>query len=355
MAWAVSNGRHLMELPSVVLAGRDVLPETGSLIRGHGLSGHVVVASGPNVWAALGEKLRASLSEADFGRSWVEVGAPDLAAVEEVEKEVVKTGSKVVVGMGGGKSIDVAKLAAFRQGARMISVPTSASHDGMSSPFASIRGFGRSYSAVTKPPFAIVADLGVILGAPPRTFNGGVGDLLAKLTAVKDWQLARDEKGEYYGTYAANLARMSAVMVEEEASNIGSRNDEGISGLIEALISAGVAAGIAGSSRPCSGAEHLFSHALDRIAPGKGLHGEKTGLGSIMMAKLHGLDWERIRRALVEAKAPSRAGELGLTDEEVVEGLLAAPSVRPDRYTILHKLRLDADQARELAVETGVI
>ena len=121
------------------------------------------------------------------------------------------------------------------------------------------------------------------------------------------------------------------------------------------MISAGVAAGIAGSSRPCSGAEHLFSHALDRIAPWKGLHGEKTGLGAIMMARLHGLDWSRIRRSLTEARAPTSAREIGLSDEEVVEGILAAPGVRPERYTILHKLNLDAGQARTLAKETGVI
>jgi glycerol-1-phosphate dehydrogenase [NAD(P)+] len=278
-----------------------------------------------------------------------------MGSVELVEEEVAKRNTRIVIGMGGGKSIDVAKLASFRRKAHMISVPTSASHDGISSPFASIRGFGGSYSAVTRPPLAIVADIGVILGAPPRTFNGGVGDLLAKLTAVKDWQLARDDKNEYYGTYAANLAKMSGIMVEEEASNIGRRNEEGVRGLVEALISAGVAAGIAGSSRPCSGAEHLFSHALDMIAPGKGLHGEKTGLGAIMMARLHGLDWERIRRSLMEAGAPSSAKELGLTDAEVVEGILAAPDVRPERYTILHKLKLDAGQARALAKETGVI
>jgi len=353
----VSNGKHLMELPSVVLAGRDVLTETGGLIRGQGLAGNVVVASGPNVWAGLGGRLTESLDGAGFSSSWVEVTKPDLESVEKVEREVARRQADVVVGMGGGKSIDVAKLASFRRKAHMISVPTSASHDGMSSPFASIRGFGGSgsYSAVTRPPFAIVADIGIILSAPPRTFNGGVGDLLAKLTAVKDWQLGRDDKGEYYGTYAANLAKMSGVMVEEEAVNIGRRNEEGIRGLVEALISAGVAAGIAGSSRPCSGAEHLFSHALDRIAPGKGLHGEKTGLGAVMMARLHGLDWERMRRALREAGAPTAAREIDLADAEVVEGILAAPSVRPDRYTILHKLQLDAGQAKALATETGVI
>jgi glycerol-1-phosphate dehydrogenase [NAD(P)+] len=344
-----------MELPSVVLVGRNVLDESGELIRGQGLAGNVVIASGPNVWANLGRRLTGSLEGAGFSSTWVQVAAPDMASVEMVEEEVARSSAKIVIGMGGGKSIDVAKLASFRRKAHMISVPTSASHDGISSPFASIRGFGGSYSAVTRPPFAIVADIGVILGAPPRTFNGGVGDLLAKLTAVKDWQLARDDKNEYYGTYAANLAKMSGIMVEEEAANIGSRNEEGVRGLVEALISAGVAAGIAGSSRPCSGAEHLFSHALDRIAPGKGLHGEKTGLGAVMMARLHGLDWERIRKSLLEAGAPAAAREIGLSDEEVVEGILAAPSIRPERYTILHKLKLDSGQARALAKETGVI
>lgn len=74
-----------------------------------------------------------------------------------------------------------------------------------------------------------------------------------------------------------------------------------------------------------------------------------------MMARLHGLDWERIRRSLLEAGAPAAARDLGLSDGEVVEGILAAPSVRPERYTILHKLKLDSGQARALATETGVI
>ena len=48
------------------------------------------------------------------------------------------------------------------------------------------------------------------------------------------------------------------------------------------------------SSRPASGSEHMFSHALDKIAPNIGLHGQKCGIGSIMMAKLQGQDWKKI-------------------------------------------------------------
>jgi glycerol-1-phosphate dehydrogenase [NAD(P)+] len=351
----VSSNRHLMELPYVVLVGRDVLAETGSLLRGQGLEGHIVVAAGPNVWGRLGKRVTESLAEGAFDSSWVRIDRADMEAVEAVERAVAEKDAHLVVGLGGGKSIDVAKLAAFNRKVHMVSVPTSASHDGIASPFASIKGYVKPYSVVTKPPFAIIADISVIMGAPPRLFNGGVGDLLAKLTAVKDWELARNEKQEYYGKYSANLARMSGTMIEEEATDIGERNEEGIRGLVEALISAGVAAGIAGSSRPCSGAEHLFSHAMDGIAPGVGLHGEKTGLGAIMMAKLHGMDWERIRSALFRARAPRTAEEIGLTKEQVIRGLLAAPEIRPERYTILHKVKLDAKSAEELARETKVI
>jgi len=125
--------------------------------------------------------------------------------------------------------------------------------------------------------------------------------------------------------------------------------------LVEGLISTGVAAGIAGSSRPCSGSEHLFSHALDAIAPGRALHGEQCGIGTIMMAKLQGLDWQRVRRALKSVKTPTRASDTELSDDEIVRALVKARSIRPDRYTILSKVKFTSQTARELARETGVI
>jgi glycerol-1-phosphate dehydrogenase [NAD(P)+] len=125
--------------------------------------------------------------------------------------------------------------------------------------------------------------------------------------------------------------------------------------VVEALISAGVAAGIAGSSRPCSGAEHLFSHALEQLAPGVGLHGEKCGLGTIIMALLHGLDWQHLVAALRALGAPTTAAQLGVDPDLIVRALLLAPTIRPDRYTILAKKALDSQRARESAEAVGVL
>ena len=115
---------------------------------------------------------------------------------------------------------------------------------------------------------------------------------------------------------------MSSRVVLGNPERMGKRGLSAVRDLVEALISAGVAAGIAGSSRPCSGSEHLFSHSLDVVSPGRALHGEQCGVGTIMMAKLQGLDWKEVRRALKLVGAPTKASELNISDDEVVAALV---------------------------------
>jgi len=125
--------------------------------------------------------------------------------------------------------------------------------------------------------------------------------------------------------------------------------------IVEALISAGVASCIAGSSRPCSGAEHLFSHALDRLAPGVGLHGEKCGIGAIMMAKLQGQDWKKIVKTLKNLGAPTTAKKIGLSPDILAKALTIAQDLRPERYTILKEVDMTFKKAIELAKSTKVL
>jgi glycerol-1-phosphate dehydrogenase [NAD(P)+] len=125
--------------------------------------------------------------------------------------------------------------------------------------------------------------------------------------------------------------------------------------LLEALISCGVAMSIAGSSRPCSGSEHLFSHALDMIKCPHAMHGEQCGVGSILTAYLHKTDWKRIRDTLKQIGAATTAAELGVKDEDLVKAFEMAATIRPERYTILHKLKLDREACEKVAKTTGVI
>ena len=346
----VEPSYHLMELPTKVLIGERVISKLGDFVRDSVGEKGVLVASGSNIASKIKQYVDLSLGG---DPTWVQVTAADIANVEKVRLAAAKSGC--IVGVGGGKSVDVGKLAAFRMGLPFYSVPTSASHDGISSPFASLKGLDRPYSVMAKPPVGILADIDVISSAPRRLLASGCGDLVSKLTAVKDWQLAHRVKGEYYGSYSASLALMSANVVLERSRMLGKFSKESVRELVEALISAGVAAGIAGSSRPCSGSEHLFSHYLDMVAPDAGLHGEKCGIGTIMMAKLHGLDWIRVKSALRNVGAPVKASEIGVSDSEVIQSLVKASSIRPDRYTILSRQKLDKKGATSLAKATGVI
>jgi len=119
-------------------------------------------------------------------------------------------------------------------------------------------------------------------------------------------------------------------------------------------MASGMAMSIAHSSRPASGSEHLFAHALESIAPGKALHGEMVGVGTIMMMYLHGGDWKRIRDALRMIGAPITARELGVEEEDIIWALTHAHKMRK-RYTILGMRGLTKEAARKLAQITGVI
>jgi glycerol-1-phosphate dehydrogenase [NAD(P)+] len=346
-----------MELPRKILIGDDVVSQVGTLIRS--LNQHateVAVVTGRTVRSKAGDKLDLSLKEMPLNWSVHIVTHASMDVVNALHDKMATKMPDFVIGFGGGRSVDIAKMTAFRIGRPFLSVPTSASHDGISSPFVSIRGTNKPHSVRANTPIGVVADTRLMLEAPGRLLAGGCGDLVAKITAVKDWELARDDLGEYFGSYAANLAYMSAKIILEESEKLRGRNQFSIRTIVEALISAGVAACIAGSSRPCSGAEHLFSHAVEYVAgPNFGLHGERVGIGTIMMAKLHGLDWLKIEETLENIGAPTKAQQIKLTEEHVIKALMAAQSLRPDRYTILSKVRLDKNSAFELAKSVHVI
>ena len=346
----MDTGYHLMELPTKVLIGDGVLSKLGDFIGDPGRGRKVVIASGSNV----ASKVKEAVESALLGEpEWVEVAAADTENVEKVIS--ASPGSGCIVGVGGGKSVDYGKLEEISLQQNIKNNTTSASHDGISSPFASLKGLDRPYSVMAKPPVGILADIEVISSAPKRLLASGCGDLVSKLTAVKDWELAHRVTGEYYGSYSASLALMSANAVLDRSKSLGGFSKDSVRELVEALISTGVAAGIAGSSRPCSGSEHLFSHYLDMLAPDAGLHGEKCGMGTIMMAKLHGLDWRRVRSALRNVGAPVDASQIGIDDSKVIESLTRASSIRPERYTILSRRKLSRRSAASLARSTGVI
>ena len=353
-----SNSTHLMEFPRKILIGPNVIQDLGSFLTALSESfSNLAIVTGRTVKSRVQSLCQSSLSNFYFNDAWYVVDDATMFSVRSLEESMSSNLPDAILGLGGGRSVDIAKMAAFDLGKPLISIPTSASHDGISSPFVSIRGIDKPFSVQANTPLAVLADTHLLSEAPKRLLSSGCGDLVAKVTAVKDWELAREDTNEYYGAYAANLAFLSAKIIIDKFSGENHEDTHNeIRTIIEALISAGVASCIAGSSRPCSGAEHLFSHAIEYVAGhGYGLHGERVGLGTIMMAKLHGLDWQKVADTLRNVGAPTTAKELGLNEQHIVSSLVLARSLRPDRYTILDKIKLDNLSALDLARSVSVI
>ncbi|MFO7872586.1 MAG: NAD(P)-dependent glycerol-1-phosphate dehydrogenase [Candidatus Undinarchaeales archaeon] len=353
----MANKINKFELPRLVLIGGGSIEEIGDVASQLSQGKSALIIAGPKTIKIAGGTAKDFLEEEGFT---VSKYISDFATNEQVEgaqKAIKEEDADIVLGIGGGTPIDIAKLSSTREKIPFISIPTAASHDGMGSPIASIHdkeGKGKYTSYPTRAPIAIIADTSIIKTAPYRMTASGCADLISNYTAVEDWKLAHRLKGEYYGDYSAALSIMSAEVILENAGVIKENLETSISLVVESLLSSGTAMCIAGSSRPCSGAEHLFSHALDRIAEKPAMHGEQCGVGTILTAYLHKLDWKEFRDALKKIGAPVNAEELGISEEEVIKALTTAHTLRK-RYTVLGRNGLSEEAAREVAKKTGVI
>ena len=342
-----------MELPRLIVVGEKNINDIGSFLKSLKNIKKVSLVSGNNVKKIVQNKIESSLSASKIQMVWHLAETNDKRSIKKIEQDVGKSKSELIVGVGGGRSVDIAKIIGFNLDLPFVSIPTSASHDGIASPFVSIKG-NKPHSLVATAPLGVFVDVDIIKKAPKKLLASGCGDLIAKITAVRDWQLGRDKTGEYYGRYSADLALMSAKILMENSSRFSKKGLD-VREVVEALISAGVASCIAGSSRPCSGAEHLFSHAVDKLEPGIGLHGEKCGIGAIMIAKLQGQDWRKIVKTLKSVGAPTTAKEIGLKSEVLAKALTIAQSLRPERYTILKEVSMNENKAINLAKSTKVL
>ena len=344
---------HTMELPRLIVIGEKNIGEFGDFLYTLVKPKKISLISGIHVKKILKTQIEKSLKTKKIAFVWHTSKDNKIQTLNKIQSDVKKDHSDLVAGIGGGRSVDTAKMVAFNLDIPFVSVPTAASHDGMASPFVSVKS-DKPHSIVANTPLGVFVDIDIIKKAPTKLLASGCGDLIANMIAVRDWQLGHEKTGEYYGMYSADLAMMSAKIVFENSKRYAKKGLDARA-IVEALISAGVASCIAGSSRPCSGAEHLFSHALDKIAPEKGLHGEKCGIGSIMMAKLQRQDWRSIARALKEVGAPTTAKQIGLKEKDVTSALMIAQDLRPERYTILKEVDMTERKALNLAKSTKVI
>jgi glycerol-1-phosphate dehydrogenase [NAD(P)+] len=276
------------------------------------------------------------------------ISKSDEPAVAKITALVKKTKSDLILGFGGGKVLDVAKLAAGRTNKKFISIPTTLSNDGIASPVSVIKNKKNiPISHLARAPHGVIVDLGVVKKAPVRYIRAGVGDLISNLSAVFDTRLRKG--GEKVSKNILMQAETGPrALLKLKTRNI--KSDLFLACLTDGLIKSGLAMCLSGSSRPASGSEHKISHALDYMYPGrKTLHGEQVGFAALVTMALQDNKYlNAVKKLYVKIGFPRKVKNLRITNREFVEVVLNAKRIRPERYTILEHARPDAGKIKKI-------
>jgi len=208
-----------------------------------------------------------------------------LSEVERLKNYINNNNIDLLIGVGGGKVIDTVKRASYLSNTNNLSIPTIISNDGLISPIAVIKNdLGKTESLPSIMPMGVIIDLDVIKDSPERFLIAAVGDVFSNISATNDWVLAFKNEREKMNDIAFHLSK-SAANGLVYCENVDVHSKPFLRLIVQGLINSGIAMSLAGTSRPCSGSEHLISHAIDYLGCSNNvLHG--TQVASISLFTL---------------------------------------------------------------------
>lgn len=322
--------RIQIAIPNLVRVKAGAVARVGIYARRHAFS-EIVVLHSADLGAELMQRLCAGLQAE--GIAVLQRWPVQVASFEQARElfSQIPAKARAIIGYGGGKALDVAKYVAFLTGLPYLAVPTSLSNDGFCSPQSSLTLEGRRKSLPSAMPFGVVIDTEVCLAAPELLWLSGVGDLVAKLTAVADWKLAFNAVGTPVDDFAALLSDATVFQFIARPQ----RDLEGVRLLGTALMLNGIAMAVCGSSRPASGSEHLISHALDSLGGPPRMHGLQVGTAAYLVSLLQQRNSELIADLFAKTGFWRAIAAQPFRRADWFEAIRRAPAIKQEFYTVL--------------------
>ena len=258
--------------------------------------------------------------------------------VERLKNYCEKNRCDLILAIGGGKVLDIVKRVGYLTNINHLSVPTIISNDGLISPISVIKNAeGKTESIAGMMPMGVIIDLDIIQKTPTEYIRAAAGDILSNISATNDWVLAYQADRERMNDIGFHLSRSAANALIH--FNMRQLNDKPfLRMIVQGQINSGIAMSLAGSSRPCSGSEHLISHAIDYLGLTKNiLHGNQVASISLFTLYLQGkLQDIHLEYASSTGILLDFTSAINGLDESIARLIyIKAKEMRPGRYTIL--------------------
>lgn len=318
---------RILFTPTKYVQGPGSLTRIGQWLDGRFTSCFAVLDPGVE------EPLRTALGQAFDGVS-LKLGmaaAHGECCDDEVARLVeLAAGADVIIGAGGGKTVDIGKAVAARCKAASVIVPTIAASDAPTSSIAIMYSPDHVYlGAVRFPdnPYMILVDTDIILGAPARFLAAGMGDALAtRIEAERCMSAGGANLHGHTGTLAAlALAREAyAIILTHGKAAMQAVAAKSASPAFEAVVEANILMSGLGWENCGLAIPHALHGALTSLSRfDKAMHGERVALGVLVQLHYDGeLDeLERLRAFYQTVGLPVAFADIGggttPTDEEL--------------------------------------
>lgn len=297
----------------------------GQLIRENHGSVQVICVADETTWSLAGTSITQSLADASIeeaGRIILPARPrpyADIDLVHRVRDALAASPGALPIAVGSGTINDAVKLASAELETPYWAVGSAPSMDGYTAAGASISKDGFKQNMPCPAPYGVVMDLDILKTAPQNMWASGFGDMIGKISALADWRVADAVGVESVDPWVWKLAEQSAVDALSNPAGVGSRSEAALPSLTVGLLMSGLAIQAYSSSRPGSGAEHMFSHLWEMEHVGLAYdpplsHGAKVGVGSVLVAAFYDellkLDLTSIDTAAISAGWPSLEEEL---------------------------------------------
>ena len=261
---------------------------------------------------------------------------------------------QTIVGIGGGRTMDIMKFLGWKTKKYMVAFPTSLATHVYASPkihaLKPIKELGYELTIHGHPPHVSILEatlLEQVNEENRRLIRAGLGDLMAFYTARQDWHLSIN-RGMVPMNFAVDDV-INFIIGKLESFNVDQPLREWILDyfLIQVLLCQ-ITDWV--GSAPASGSEHLFAAGCEDLVSNAPLHGELVALGTIIMTSLHGKDALLTKNVAERLGLPLSISEIGVSKEVVIEALVLAKAKgrKKNRHTIFEECEYQPDDFQEI-------